>query len=672
MRSRRILLVLGIAVALMVVTRGLAPRVLEDRLVGLAREAGLELSVRDLTLGVLSGTVRLAGLSVAETDTIDRPFLTADQASVQLRWRPLLDGRIHLAHARLARGRWLGTVDADGLRVPGQARATPTEVAADTGEAEEDAAPWPILLDLASIEALEVGLTLADGTPVDGTLNVRVEAFALEDAAGEAPPFPVSANLGIAGGRLTFEGTASTTGKVQGSIEIRDVEIPSLVGIALPEQAPWWGDGALDADLAIEAGADANVRLSGEVRGRAIAFRAPSGNGLSLEIPALTVPVERIEIDDRLVARIGALTISQPEISVRNPDPELDALLGASRASESGSSEEDARLDLRVAEIRVANGSVDLALTEPAPLELTFGELEIQVREFVASETSIEHGSVAALVDGSAPLHLDGSLKSADSGSFTGVLDGITLATFNSLIAAAGYRLEGGTASLATEVVLRGSNIDLDNEITLRDLELAAEGDAFESNVGVPLNIALALLTDLDGAIHLTVPVVIDEAGSEVALGSVLRGALQDAIVGALASPLKLIGGVASLASDDSDAAALGANKIAMRHDEILPEGEARLADWAKLLSDRPRLGVEIHGVAHADEAPDAAARTALATRRATTVRDRLATLAGDAADRIRLGPTEVLESPPGATADPSATPVAPRVGARLRIDVAL
>jgi hypothetical protein len=667
MRPPRLLVVVvAVAIGLFALTRGVLPLVLEDQLTSLATDAGLDLTVRDLTLSLLSGTVSLAGISVAELDARGEPFFVTERASVELHWVPLLDGRIHLAHARLGRGRFLGSMDENGFQIPGRSNEPDGVVAEPEPQSPESeaSAGWPLLLDIAAIDALDVGLTLADGTHVDATVSISVERFATEHPESEGGAFPVTAIVEIADGRVEFQGEATLAGAVQGEIQLRELSIPALAGIAAPALDAWWAGGGLDADLVIDVTTDAAVSASGELAAKDIGFRAPSGEGLSVQLPAIHLPLSRLEVADAVTVRIGTLSLDAPKLELHNPDPELDALMASLTPAEDPTEAPGPSPDIRIGEIRASDGSAQLTLSEPEAFELAFAELAVQIEDLVASTGAMKQISIGGVVAGHAPLHIQGALTDGTTGKLTGVLEEIQLETFDPLVRGIGYRLEGGTASLDAAVELAGSTTTLDNEVTLHALELVSDDDGFQTTFGLPLDAALALMTDLDGAIQLTVPVELTGAGSEVALGGILRGALQEAILGALSSPLKIVGGVASFVGGDSDTTTLGPNEVAMRSatTEFLPDGEARIEAWAELLTERPQLGVVVHGVADPSEGGGT-----LADQRATLVRDRLATLVPEGAERISIGAAETTKTEP----EPQPTaPEAPRVGARLRVDV--
>ena len=96
------------------------------------------------------------------------------------------------------------------------------------------------------------------------------------------------------------------------------------------------------------------------------------------------------------------------------------------------------------------------------------------------------------------------------------------------------------------------------SQVSLHQLSLSErESGWFQKAFGVPLDVAIALLQDLEGNITLPVNVEQDEKGTSVGVGAAVAAALRQALVGALAAPLKLLGSVAGVGGKSGGAASL-------------------------------------------------------------------------------------------------------------------
>jgi len=194
----------------------------------------------------------------------------------------------------------------------------------------------------------------------------------------------------------------------------------------------------------------------------------------------------------------------------------------------------------------------------------------------------------------------------------------LALAPYNAYArSAAGYRVQGA-ATLETKAHVRGARYDVQNDLVLHDLALSEEkaGD-FAARFGIPIDLALALLRDPSGRIQLGIPLVIDEKGVSAGVGSVVAGALRQALVGALSSPLKLVGASLSAVTGGVgfDPLASGPGAAA-----LVPGQDDRLGAMAQLLAERPAIALRLRG--RAGPADRAALAERILVERATAGED--------------------------------------------------
>jgi hypothetical protein len=138
--------------------------------------------------------------------------------------------------------------------------------------------------------------------------------------------------------------------------------------------------------------------------------------------------------------------------------------------------------------------------------------------------------------------------------------------------------------------------------------ELAIQGGPNAISVaGMPLDLALALLRDPEGDIALPIPLEYGEQGASAGIGTILLGALRAAITGAVTSPIKAMG----MLLPEGGAAEISFAPIAFAAGDATapPDAAEKLAPLAKLLAQRPGLGLALVGHAGPDD------RLALAER---------------------------------------------------------
>jgi len=185
----------------------------------------------------------------------------------------------------------------------------------------------------------------------------------------------------------------------------------------------------------------------------------------------------------------------------------------------------------------------------------------------------------------------------------TAKLDGLPLAQLHPYAAGAGYGLAGGTFTLDSKIKLGADSYDTKNKLVVHKLQVTgSEGDAlFASEFGMPLSLALGLMTDLQGNIVLNVPVAGDRSGTRVAIASIIRDTLARAILNAATSPLKLIGAVANIGEKP---ASLTPQPIAFRTgtEELVKDEEAKIKQLGSLLSSSQSIGLRLRAEASADD----------------------------------------------------------------------
>lgn len=200
-----------------------------------------------------------------------------------------------------------------------------------------------------------------------------------------------------------------------------------------------------------------------------------------------------------------------------------------------------------------------------------------------------------------ASLAIDGTLDPGEA-KLEGQLVALPLDQFNPYLAPTGYSLTDGALSLDAKARLRGERFDTRSKVVVQTLAVGgAEGEAaFQESFGIPLSVALGLLKDLDGKITLAIPVAGERDEIDVGVGRLVGQALRKALVGALASPLKLLGAV----TRDGKVERIAPAPIACAPGTatLTAAGSERAEEIAALLASTPSLSLELRGqVASAD-----------------------------------------------------------------------
>jgi hypothetical protein len=228
-------------------------------------------------------------------------------------------------------------------------------------------------------------------------------------------------------------------------------------------------------------------------------------------------------------------------------------------------------------------------------------DLSVAASDVRFPELGVRTLRVKGIIPDATRFDLRGGLD-PKSGELRFELERLALPPFNPYAAGAGYKV-GGDASLTSTVEIRGTTYRAENELVLHKLDVSTQKQGeFEGQFGIPIDLALALLRDPQGDIRLPIPVTVDEKGAGLQVGAVVRGALKQALVGALSSPLKMVGAV--LPGGGGGKPALEPLAAVAGGDALAPDAQARLAPLAELLASRPALGFRLAGRTGLEDRP--------------------------------------------------------------------
>jgi hypothetical protein len=393
-----------------------------------------------------------------------------------------------------------------------------------------------------------------------GTLRADLQiALAPRGAATDgAPPtdLRVEGTLGLAGIDVGEAKTAKDFGAAWKDLEvgIRELAMPGLIGANDPSQP---------REIAVNL---ARVHL------REPAFRI-TRTQTGILLPALGAEAPAPASDEPPPAEAAAAVATPPADAAPGPVVRVE-----------------------VAEAKIEGGRAQIVDRTVQP----FYNSKIDQLDLKASGIRWPGPVVENLVLGmrglqGATLDVRGSIGPGDSKLDVKLVE-LPLAPFNPYVTASGYSLAGGTLSFESKAKIESGAYDTSSEIVVSQLDVGgSRGESlFQENFGIPLSVALGLLKDLDGKIQLAVPVAGDRGGAKLGLASLVAQALRKALIGALASPLKLFGAITA----DGKVQSLAPEPIAFvpGKAEIAEAGGARVEQLAGLLSASPGIALTLRG----------------------------------------------------------------------------
>ncbi len=208
----------------------------------------------------------------------------------------------------------------------------------------------------------------------------------------------------------------------------------------------------------------------------------------------------------------------------------------------------------------------------------------------------------------------------------------------------AGYALANGLLWADLKYGIEKGALNAENTLRINDFTWG-EASGSKEATGLPVRLGTALLKDVNGEIHLDVPLSGNLSDPEFRVWPIVWQTLGNLITRAAAAPFKLLGGLAG-ASDDLSQISFAANSAALSE-----PAQAQITTLAASLKDKPELQMSLAGHSDATKdvmpglSPEAASKHAydLAKARAVAVQQALIA-AGVAAPQL------VLEQPKATT----------------------
>jgi len=154
----------------------------------------------------------------------------------------------------------------------------------------------------------------------------------------------------------------------------------------------------------------------------------------------------------------------------------------------------------------------------------------------------------------------------------------------------AGRKIASGTLNLKLGYKIQNSELLGDNEVVLEKFTLGERVEA-PNAIYLPLDLAIALLTDTEGKINVAVPVTGNVDNPEFKYGRVIWKALVNLITKVITAPFRALGALLGDKGEQMDAISFQPGK-----DRLLPPELKKLKKVVEALEKRPQLRIVIQG----------------------------------------------------------------------------
>jgi len=562
---------------------------------------GLDASLSDLELRTPAGErVALLPLIGVENAELHWPASTVSVQGV------VLDA-FELHVARLEDG----SIDVLNLLSPAPVDTAPVQQA--PAAAAEPAIPWQVAVAQATISNWVLharDLQPAEDVTLDIGINLSMNNLSNQPEAA----FDMSTDLVLSsGGQISSDGSLTV---LPGFAYSGQVGIEAVSLQALQPYVAQYANVTLDSGVvsvvgnvstnAEETGFDGSVSLDTLAISDAIAQEALFGIG------SLRIEEASVRAAAETAVNIGSILIEEPYARV---EIEADSTTNLSRtivvqedpgAAEAAVEEQDAEPAAETAaalpailvdRIQVNNGSADFAdWSLPLPFSVHMQALGGEISTISTNSAVPARLSLEGQVDDYGLASISGQLRPLDFASLTEVdmsfrnLDIPSMSPY--VIKFAGRRIDDGAMDVDLAYRISESQLDGDNSLVLRDLELGERVDHPEA-MDLPLGLAIALLKDRNGVIDLAVPVTGDLGNPQFSYGSVIRTALANIITNIVTSPFRFLSNLVGGGEGED----LGLIDFRPGRSDLAPPEREKLARLASALAERPGLLLTVAGV---------------------------------------------------------------------------
>jgi outer membrane protein OmpA-like peptidoglycan-associated protein len=448
-----------------------------------------------------------------------------------------------------------------------------------------------IVYDLKDIRASVKNLTNDGKTPIDFKTNLKVAQGGSVNVSGQVSQVGdrADARAKITGINLKPLGPAAAKFTLL-ALESGNISASARVKYRSAKSGP-----QLHANGLVKVN---TLMLTEEGTGeRFLEFKEMSVNGLKFGLSP-----DRLQIEEVRLLEPGAKVVIFKDRSINlakmlKPSDAVDAETATNieKAPAVVPSKDRALFPVSIERVRVEKGVVDFAdfsLVLPFATHVTdFSGGATGISSDAASRTTV---NLEGKVDEYGFTTVEGRLSPFAPKSFTDLtvkfqnVDMKPLSPYSATFA--GRKIASGTLNIKLEYKIQNSELLGENEVLLEQFTL---GDRVEAPnaINLPLDLAIALLTDTEGKIDVAVPVSGNVDNPKFSYGHVIRQALVNLITKVVTAPFGALGGLLGDKGEQMDAISFQPGS-----DRLLPPELKKLKNVAEALEKRPQLRLVVQG----------------------------------------------------------------------------
>ena len=542
--------------------------------------------------------------------------ITVEDGSVDVAGRLLAIGRVAVSGGELRVDRDKnGKLPLLKILAPSDEGLLRRELAGVAEAAKAEGKPWHATLGELQVEGVRIALAdRSFGEPVAYDLrDLRFNAKGIDTE--DKAPLKFDAALRLEqGGSVTASGDARISGQ-QANLRVKIERVnlkpiqPAIATRARVKLAS--GEFSADVKAAYRQNAGKHgLKLGGTLRvdnfrvdeadsgERLLAWKALTANGLSLGLAP-----DQLRIEEARIEGLGAKVVVFKDRSVNLKAMIIEPADAATGKAAVTTGDTEVLFPVAIERVRFEDGNVEFA---DLSLILPFGAKVHQLAGLVEG-VSTERTSRASLkvegrVDEFGLARAEGSLAPFRPTSFMDlnvIFRNVEMPALSPYAATfAGRRIASGRLSLDLKYKINDGKLSGDNHVVLEKFTLGERVESPDA-ISLPLDLAIALLTDSDGKIDLTVPVSGDVNDPKFSYGPLIWQAIRTVIGKIVSAPFRALGALFGGGSENLESIAFDPGRAA-----LLPPEQEKLKRVADGLAKRAQIRLVAEGqVGPADRA---------------------------------------------------------------------
>ena len=316
-----------------------------------------------------------------------------------------------------------------------------------------------------------------------------------------------------------------------------------------------------------------------------------------------SISIEQISLDqvyaDIFIAKDGQMNLSQlakaPPSSAEQTNNTGNTDAAEPEAEESAAP--DIELLLNTFKLTDAKLSYTDASLKPA-FSTTISELSGTIEGISSAPDAKSKVALSGKLDELGSVAINGTLNPLGASPNSHILlqvNNIDLTAASPYSAKyAGYLIDKGKLDLDLNYLIEGSKLKAGNQISLNQLEFGKSVKSPDAT-SLPLPLAIGILKDRKGSIDIDLPIAGNLDDPSFKITSVLLNTFVNLITKVVTSPFSILGGLIE-GGDTLSEVSFNANSSELEADQM--QGVLSLA---KALKERPKLTLEIRGIADAN-----------------------------------------------------------------------